>query len=195
MKILFDFLFSLIGLFLLSPLFLVIVIWILIDSPGDVFYIQQRVGKDNVEFSLIKFRTMIMDADQKGLITVGNNDARITRSGAFLRKYKLDELPQLINVMTGEMSFVGPRPEVRKYVDMYTEEQKKVLTVKPGITDLASIEYADENELLAKAPDPEKYYVEVVMPAKLKISLEYIRIQSFEQDIRLIFKTFTKIFT
>ncbi len=194
MKGLFDFLSAAIGLIVLSPLFLFIFIWVLIDSPGDVFYIQKRVGKDGVDFSLLKFRTMKPGSDKKGLLTVGNSDDRITNSGKFLRKYKLDELPQLINVLIGDMSIVGPRPEVRKYVELYSEEQKKVLSVKPGITDPASLEYANENELLAKAADPEKYYIETIMPAKLRISLEYIRTQSFEQDLRIIFKTLEKVF-
>ena len=137
---------------------------------------------------------MKTDSDKKGLLTVGNTDSRITRTGLWLRKYKLDELPQLVNVLLGNMSLVGPRPEVRKYVELYQVEQKKVLSVKPGITDNASIKYADENELLSKQADPEKFYISEVMPAKLKINLEYISNQNMAEDFRIIFRTFLKIF-
>ena len=155
MKRIFDLLFSFLGLVILSPFLLVIAILIVIDSKGDIFYLQQRVGKDNKDFNIFKFRTMRPNSDKQGLLTVGAKDSRITKIGVFLRKYKIDELPQLINVLIGNMSFVGPRPEVRKYVDLYNSEQKKVLTVKPGITDYASIEYSKENELLAKSENPE----------------------------------------
>ena len=146
----FDFILSLVGLVVLAPIFIVLAIWIKIDSKGPVFYKQVRVGQNGIDFGLFKFRSMVVDADKKGLITVGGRDPRITRSGYFIRKYKLDELPQLINVLLGDMSLVGPRPEVRKYVELYTDEQQKVLSVKPGITDYASIEYMDENEILGK---------------------------------------------
>lgn len=155
---------------------------------------QTRVGKNNKDFKLFKFRTMKTDSDKKGLLTVGNTDSRITGTGLWLRKYKLDELPQLFNVLIGEMSLVGPRPEVRKYVELYSHEQLKVLSVKPGITDNASIEYADENELLSKQTEPEKFYISEVMPAKLKINLEYISNQSIAEDFRIILKTFSRIF-
>lgn len=194
MKKIFDLSFSLIGTILLSPLFLITAIWIKIDSKGKIFYKQTRVGKNNTDFSLYKFRTMRADSDKSGLLTVGGRDNRITGAGYYLRKFKLDELPQLINIIKGEMSFVGPRPEVRKYVDLYNEEQKKVLSVLPGITDIASIKYRNENELLEKADDPEEYYIEYVMPDKLKLNLEYIEQRSFGNDIKVIFKTISAIF-
>ena len=165
-------------------------IWIKIDSEGPVFYRQVRVGKGNRDFRLFKFRSMRVGSDRKGLITVGGRDPRVTRSGYYIRKYKLDELPQLINVFTGDMSLVGPRPEVRKYVDLYTPEQMHVLDVRPGITDPASIRYRNENELLAQVEDPDRYYVEVIMQDKLQLNLEYVEKQSFRFDLQLIFKTF-----
>lgn len=154
---LFDLLFSLLGLLLLSPIFLVITILIAFDSPGDIFYRQTRVGKNGIDFRLFKFRTMVVGSDQKGLITVGGRDPRVTQIGYYLRKYKLDELPQLLNVLNGDMSLVGPRPEVRKYVNLYTVEQQKVLNVRPGITDYASIEYVDENQILENLLIPTKH--------------------------------------
>ena len=193
MKRIFDIVASGIGLILLSPLFVILAIWIKCDSIGPVFYKQVRVGRNNMDFQLFKFRSMRVGSDKKGLITVGGHDPRITRSGYFIRKYKLDEFPQLINVFKGDMSLVGPRPEVRKYVDMYTEEQMHVLDVRPGITDLASIRYRNENELLERVNDPDKYYVEVIMPDKLRINLEYVARHSFTFDIRLIFQTFRAI--
>jgi len=192
-KRIFDIFFSFLGLLLLSPLFLVLAVWISLDSRGGVFYRQLRVGRGNRDFRLIKFRSMRTDADKAGLITVGGHDPRITRSGYFIRKYKLDELPQLINVLKGDMSFVGPRPEVRKYVDMYTPEQLHVLDVRPGITDEASIRYRNENELLATADDPERFYIETVMPDKLRINLEYVQNHSLLGDIKLIFRTFAAV--
>ena len=193
MKRIFDIVASGIGLILLSPLFIILTIWIKCDSTGSVFYRQIRVGRNNRDFQLLKFRSMRVGSDKKGLITVGGHDPRITRSGYYIRKYKLDEFPQLINVFKGDMSLVGPRPEVRKYVDMYTEEQMHVLDVRPGITDLASIRYRNENELLERVNDPDKYYVEVIMPDKLRINLEYVARHSFTFDIRLIFQTFRAI--
>ena len=195
MKRLFDIISSSAGLIFLSPVFLFVAIWIKLDSKGPVFYRQVRVGKNGRDFRIYKFRSMRRGADKKGLITVGGRDPRVTRSGYYIRKYKLDELPQLINVFTGEMSVVGPRPEVRKYVDLYTEEQLKVLSVKPGITDIASIKYRNENELLDKADNPDKMYTEVIMPDKLKYNLEYIEKASFLYDIKLIFRTFKAVFT
>lgn len=189
----FDLLASSLGLLLLSPLFLVLAIWIKFDSRGPVFYRQVRVGKGNRDFRLFKFRSMRVGSDKKGLITVGGHDPRITRSGYYIRKYKLDELPQLINVFTGDMSLVGPRPEVRKYVDLYTPEQMHVLDVRPGITDLASIRYRNENELLEKVDDPDQYYTDVIMQDKLQLNLEYVQKQSFWFDLQLIFKTFWEI--
>lgn len=181
------------GLLVLSPLFLLLALWIKLDSEGPVFYRQVRVGRNNKDFKLFKFRSMRVGSDKKGLITVGGHDPRITRSGYFIRKYKLDELPQLINVFIGDMSLVGPRPEVRKYVDMYTSEQVHVLDVRPGITDMASIRYRNENELLEMAEDPDEYYVRVIMPDKLRINLEYVNSHSFWFDIKLIFQTFWEI--
>ena len=193
MKRLFDIFASGCGLLVLSPLFLLLAIWIKLDSKGPIFYKQIRVGRNNKDFYLLKFRSMRVGSDKKGLITVGERDPRITRSGYFIRKYKLDELPQLINVFCGDMSLVGPRPEVRKYVDMYTSEQMRVLSVRPGITDLASIRYRNENELLATAENPDQYYVEVIMQDKLRINLEYVANHSFWYDIKLIFNTFWAI--
>jgi lipopolysaccharide/colanic/teichoic acid biosynthesis glycosyltransferase len=165
------------------------------DSPGAVFYRQIRVGRGNKDFRLFKFRSMRPDSDKQGLITVGGRDPRVTRSGYYIRKYKLDELPQLINVFLGDMSLVGPRPEVRKYVDMYTPEQLHVLDVRPGITSLASIRYRNENEILAEATDPDKAYIEQVMPDKLAIDLEYVSKASLWTDIKLIFETFKVVVT
>lgn len=189
----FDIFTSFIGLLLLSPFFIIIAIVILIDSRGGVFYKQVRVGKNNKDFKLFKFRSMSKGSDKKGLLTVGGRDSRITRSGYFIRKYKLDELPQLLNVLFGDMSLVGPRPEVRKYVDMYNAEQMKVLSVKPGITDYASIEYSNENELLAKSSEPEKTYIEEIMPAKLLLNQKYITEQGLLTDIKIILRTIGKI--
>lgn len=193
MKRLFDIVASSIGLIALSPLFLVLALWIKADSKGPVFYRQTRVGKDNRDFRLYKFRSMRPDSDRLGLITVGGRDPRVTRSGYYIRKYKLDEFPQLINVLKGDMSLVGPRPEVRKYVDMYTPQQMRVLSVRPGITSLASIRYRNENEILAAADDPDRCYIEKVMPDKLRIDLEYVDKASLANDIRLIFSTFKEI--
>ena len=189
----FDFILSLVGLVVLAPIFIVLAIWIKIDSKGPVFDKQVRVGQNGIDFGLFKFRSMVVDADKKGLITVGGRDPRITRSGYFIRKYKLDELPQLINVLLGDMSLVGPRPEVRKYVDLYTDEQQKVLSVKPGITDYASIEYMDENEILGKSSDPEKTYIEEIMPEKIKYNMKYIQNKNVSEYFKIIFLTLLKI--
>lgn len=189
----FDILFSLVGLIILFPVFLVIAICIVLDSKGGVFYKQTRVGKDGVDFKLFKFRTMAAGSDKKGLITVGMQDNRITKVGRFLRKHKLDELPQFINVLKGDMSLVGPRPEVRKYVDLYTEEQRKVLSVRPGITDYASIEYINENEILGKSSDPDKDYINIVMPDKIRYNMKYINNRSLKEYFKVIFLTIKKI--
>jgi len=189
----FDFLFTILGLIILSPLFLIVAIWIKLDSNGPVLYRQTRVGRNNKDFRLFKFRSMVTDADTKGLITVGGRDPRVTQSGYFIRKYKLDELPQLINVLIGDMSLVGPRPEVRKYVDMYNETQRKVLSVKPGITDYASIEYIDENEILGRAENPEKVYIEQIIPEKIKYNIKYIQKRSVKEYFKIIFLTIGKI--
>ncbi len=193
MKRIFDIVASGCGLLVLSPIFLFLAIWIKLDSKGPVFYRQVRVGRNNKDFRIFKFRSMRVGSDKKGLITVGGRDPRVTRSGYFIRKYKFDELPQLINVFLGDMSLVGPRPEVRKYVDMYTSEQMRVLDVRPGITSLASIRYRNENDILAASEDPDKCYIEKVMPDKLVIDLEYVANHSFLYDIKLIFKTFWEI--
>ena len=189
----FDFVLSLVGLVILAPIFIVLAVWIKIDSVGPVFYKQIRVGQNGKDFGLFKFRSMVVDADKKGLITVGGRDPRITRSGYFIRKYKLDELPQLINVLVGDMSLVGPRPEVRKYVELYDDEQNKVLSVKPGITDYASIEYMDENEILGKSTDPEKTYIEEIMSEKIKYNMKYIKNRSLIEYFKIIFLTVLKI--
>ncbi len=193
MKRLFDIFFSFFAVFLLMPLFFFLALIILSDSKGGVFYKQVRVGKRGVQFYVFKFRTMRTDAHKQGLLTVGGRDKRITRVGYYLRKYKLDELPQFINILIGDMSFVGPRPEVPKYVEMYNQEQLKVLNVQPGLTDYASIEYMDENELLAQSNEPEKTYIEEIMPAKLKLNLKYIEDMSFSTDLKIIFRTLSKI--
>ena len=189
MKRLFDVTASGLGLLVLSPLFLVLTIWIKLDSKGPVFYRQVRVGRYNKDFRIFKFRSMRVGADKDSLVTIGGHDPRITRCGYFIRKYKLDELPQLINVFIGEMSLVGPRPEVRHYVDYWTPEQMHVLDVRPGITDPASIKFRNENELMKLADDPEKYYIEVIMQEKLRMYLEYVDKHNFWYDLGLIFKT------
>ena len=186
---LFDILFSFFGLILLSPLLILVAIWIKIDSGGPVLYRQIRVGLNGIDFGLLKFRSMRINADKAGLLTVGGRDSRITNAGYYLRKYKIDELPQLINVLMGDMSLVGPRPEVRKYVNLYNELQKKVLLVKPGITDMASIAYKKENELLAGSPDPEKTYIGEIMPEKLKLNMIYIENPGLINYFKIILKT------
>jgi len=193
LKRLFDIVCSFIGIVILLPVFIIISLFVVLDSRGGIFYRQVRVGKNNKAFFLLKFRTMQTGADKKGLLTVGSKDSRVTRVGYYLRKYKLDELPQLFNVLFGSMSLVGPRPEVRKYVDLYNAEQQKVLTVKPGITDYASIEYSNENEILAKAENPEQIYINEIMPHKLLLNLKYIHEQGFVTDVKIIFKTIGKI--
>lgn len=181
------------ALCVLWPVLLLIALAIVIDDPGPVFYRQVRVGRGGKEFRIFKFRTMVVDADKKGLqITVGR-DSRITRMGALLRKTKLDELAQLLNVFLGQMSFVGPRPEVPRYVAMYTPYQRQVLLVRPGITDYASIAYRNENDLLAGADDPERMYVEEIMPAKIELNMKYLRRVSPLEDIRLIFATIAAV--
>ncbi len=182
----FDVLFSLIATIVLFPFFLLIALAIKLTSKGPIFYKQVRVGKDNKDFKLYKFRSMRTGADKGSLLTVGGRDNRITPIGYYIRKFKLDELPQVINVLKGEMSVVGPRPEVRRYVDMYNAEQQKVLNVPPGITDYASIEFRNENELLAKADDPEQYYIDVVMPAKIELNYKFINNATFGEYVKII---------
>ena len=193
MKRSFDILFSFAILIILLPLFLLIAMLIKLDSKGRVFFIQKRVGKNAREFALFKFRTMKEDSEKSGKLTVGDRDSRITSVGFYLRKYKIDELPQFFNVLKGDMSIVGPRPEVRRYVEMYTEEQKDVLSVRPGITDVASLQYSDESKMLAQYPDAEEAYIKEIMPAKLSLSLEYIKRRSFTADLGVMGKTVLKI--
>ena len=188
-----DIVLSLLGLIFLLPIFLILAVWMKFDSQGSIFFRQIRVGKDGRDFRIYKFRTMIVNAEKMGIITIGERDPRITNSGYFLRKYKLDELPQLINVLKGEMSFVGPRPEVRKYVEMYNQEQLKILTVKPGITDYASIEYINEDEILGKSLDPERTYIEEIMPQKIKYNMKYINNKTMIEYFKIIFLTIIKI--
>ena len=193
LKRFFDITSSLIVLTIGLPFFIIISLLIALDSKGGVFFIQQRVGKHNKDFGLFKFRTMRRGSEKAGQITVGGKDPRITKTGYLLRKFKLDEFPQLLNVILGDMSIIGPRPEVRRYVDIYSKEQLEVLAVRPGLSDFASIEYMNENELLGKSENPEKTYIEEIMPAKLKLNLKYIQQKSFSTDIKLIFKTIGKI--
>lgn len=191
-KRIFDITASGLGIIVLSPILLIIALMIKKESDGPVFFKQIRVGEKGKNFEILKYRTMVVDAEKMGRqITVGN-DSRITKIGGFLRKYKLDELPQLINVFKGDMSLVGPRPEVPRYVEMYNEEQRKVLDVKPGITDLASIRYRDENELLGTAEDPDSMYINTIMPDKLALNLEYINRSNVFFDIYIILKTIIK---
>lgn len=189
MKRLFDILVSAAGLIALFPVFVILIPWIRMTSPGDAFYRQERIGKDAKPFYILKFRTMKMGADKGPAITIGEMDSRITGVGAFLRKYKLDELPQLINVLRGDMSLVGPRPEVRKFTDLYTPEQRNVFSIRPGITDLASITFRNENKLLEGKPDPIRYYIDVIMPEKLEMNLYYVKERSFWLDIKIIVRT------
>ena len=193
-KRLFDISISFLALVILLPVLIIISIWVLLDSKGGIFYRQRRVGKNNRDFTLLKFRTMHPGADARGLLTVGERDPRITGAGYSLRRTKLDELPQLINILAGDMSLVGPRPEVRKYVDLYTDEQLKVLDIRPGLTDNASLAYIDESEILAKSEDPEKTYIETILPAKLELNLQYIHERSMGKDIGIIFRTISGIF-
>ncbi len=191
-KRLFDLVSSSIVLVVLFPILFLVAILIVLDSKGRIFYRQIRVGKDGKEFGLLKFRTMHPNMDQVQ-ITVGHRDPRVTRVGYYLRKFKVDEFPQLLNILKGEMSVVGPRPEVPKYVAMYNEEQQKVLSVKPGLTDFASLEYVHESELLAASDNPEKTYIEEIMPHKLSLNLKYIQEKSLSTDVKLIVRTILKI--
>jgi lipopolysaccharide/colanic/teichoic acid biosynthesis glycosyltransferase len=188
-----DFLFSFFGLILLSPLFLLIGLLIRFSSSGPVIYKQTRIGLYGVKFDVYKFRSMRLNSDKLGLITVGGRDSRVTAIGYYLRKYKLDELPQLINVLLGDMSFVGPRPEVKKYVDLYTLDQRRVLSIKPGITDWASILYRDENIILEKSNNPEQEYIHKIMPDKIKYNLIYINKHSIIEYFKIITVTFWRI--
>lgn len=193
MKRIFDVVFSLIGITILLPFYIIISILILLSGKGGVLYNQERVGRDSVIFKVFKFRTMRPDSFSKGALTVGSRDPRITEVGYYLRKYKLDELPQLFNVLFGDMSFVGPRPEVKKYTDLYNDEQKKVLSVRPGITDYASIKFRNENDLLAASDEPEQLYIDEIMPEKLALNMKYIQDNTIFKDIKIIFDTFYTI--
>ena len=189
----FDIIFSAVGLIVLSPLFLILLIIIKLDSKGGGFFTQERIGKNGIPFKLYKFRTMRQNSDKEGLITVGGHDSRITKAGYFLRKYKLDELPQLWNVLIGDMSLVGPRPEVEKYTKLYTEQQRKVLSVRPGITDWASIKYVDENVILGQSTDPDRAYIDQIIPEKIRYNMIWIDNQSVTEYFKIIFMTLWSI--
>ena len=193
MKRLFDILVSVLVLLVFLPIGLVIFIWVAFESRGGVFYRQERIGKDGVPFKMLKFRSMKKHADREGTLTVGMRDPRITRSGYFIRKYKLDEFPQFINVLKGDMSIVGPRPEVQEYVNLYSLDQRRILSVRPGITDYASLEFFHENELLGKSIDPKKTYIEEIMPAKIELNMQCIEHPGLAQDLKIMWRTFVKI--
>lgn len=193
-KRLLDLLGSTVGLLIFSPILIILAIAIKLDSKGPVFYMQERIGKGGLPFKLFKFRSMYTGADKKGLLTVGGKDNRVTKVGYFIRKYKFDEIPQFLNVFFGDMSLVGPRPEVKKYTDLYNSEQREVLNVKPGMTDYASIEYRNENDVLAASADPEKTYIEEIMPHKLELNKKYISEAGLFTDIKILFITFKTIF-
>jgi len=193
MKRAFDLLFSLFMLTLFFPIGLIISVLILFGSPGGIFYRQERIGRNGVPFKLYKFRSMRVNAEASGKLTVGMKDPRITSVGVFIRKYKLDEFPQFINVLKGNMSIVGPRPEVHEFVALYSDTQKKVLEVKPGITDYASIEYFNENELLASSDNPKKTYVEKIMPDKLELNQKYLANPTLAHDLKIIFMTIRRV--
>lgn len=192
-KRIFDVFFSITGIVIILPLLIFISIIILLDSKGGVIYRQKRVGRNNSEFNLFKFRTMRTGADKASLLTIGDSDSRITRSGQWLRKFKLDELPQLFNILKGDMSFVGPRPEVSKYVALYDQVQLRILTVKPGLTDWASIDYIDESQLLASAKNPEAYYIKHIIPLKIAHNLRYIDHNNLWIDMKIILLTIKSI--
>ena len=192
MKRIFDIIISFIILLIFLPVGLIMALWILFESKGGVFYRQERIGKFGNPFLILKFRSMLKDADKSGKLTIGR-DPRITQSGHFLRKFKLDEFPQFINVLIGEMSIVGPRPEVKEFVDLYTEDQRQVLNVRPGITDYASVEYFNENEMLGKSEDPHKTYIEVIMPAKIELNKKYLANPSLGNDLSIMWRTFKRI--
>jgi len=194
MKRVFDIIFSGFVLMCFLPIGGIIALCIALESKGGIFFKQERIGKNGAPFQLLKFRSMFINSESMGKITVGKKDARITGMGYFIRKYKLDEFPQFINVLKGEMSIVGPRPEVKEYVYLYTESQRKILQVKPGITDLASLAYFHENELLAKSDNPQQTYIQEVMPEKIRLNERYLANPSLSQDLVIICKTFAKIF-
>ena len=191
----FDVLAALIGIVLLAPLLLIIAIIIKIDSKGPVLFIQERVGKNNKDFQIYKFRTMKPQSEKQGLLTLGNHDSRITKVGYFLRRYKLDEFPQLFNILKGDMSFVGPRPELRYYVNFYNEDDLKIFAVRPGITGLASLKYRNEVELLKAADNPEEFFIKTIIPDKLKYNKTYIEKRHFFFDLKLIVMTIVQVLT
>ncbi|MDA9344141.1 sugar transferase [Algibacter sp.] len=195
LKRLFDVVLSVIGILLLFPILLLISILIKLDSKGPILFIQGRVGKNNKDFKIFKFRTMRVQSDKKGLLTLGNNDSRITKMGYVLRRYKIDEFPQLINILKGDMSFVGPRPELRYYVNFYNDDDMKIFEVRPGITGLASLKYRNEVELLKAAKDPEAFFIKTIIPDKLKYNKAYISKQNFFFDLKLILLTIVKVIT
>ena len=192
-KRLFDFIFASISLLLVLPIFLALAMLIKLEDGGPIFYRGARVGQDGRSFNIFKFRTMVVDAERLGGPSTAADDPRITRIGKFIRKYKLDEVPQLINVFKGEMSLVGPRPEVQHYVDMFTDEEKAILTVRPGITDWASLWNPDEGRILSGSPDPERTYMEKIRPTKLKLQLKYVRERSFFVDLIIILRTLATV--
>ena len=193
MKRAFDLIIAIVVLIVFLPLFLIVGMLIMMESKGGIFFKQERIGKNLIPFNILKFRTMYVNAEAKGKLTVGSKDSRITKIGFWIRKYKIDELPQFINVAKGEMSIVGPRPEVNKYVVLYNNEQKKVFCIKPGITDYASLEYFEENKLLGESSNPEETYTKEIMPKKLKINLKYVENHNFLTDLNIIWKTFIRI--
>lgn len=193
LKRMFDIALSLAGLLFLTPFFFVITLFILFDSKGTVFYKQTRVGLNNKDFILYKFRTMYVGSEKLGLLTISDVDTRITRCGYWLRKYKLDELPQLLNVLLGDMSIVGPRPEVRRYVDIYDKRQRSILSVKPGVTDWASIQFHNESEILSASDDPENFYLNIIIPLKTEQNLKYINHNNLWIDLKIIVITLLKV--
>lgn len=194
LKRVYDIIFSSLGLLVLVPLFMVVAVMIKLDSPGPVFYHQTRIGKDGKEFKILKFRKMHQYVGDSGSNLTTTNDERMTRFGAFLRRSKIDELPQAVNVLLGEMAVVGPRPETPNYVELYDEQQRQVLKVKPGITDYASIYFIDEGDLLQYADDSERLYIEAIMPQKIRLNLKYIAEMSLITDMKIIYLTFKNIF-
>jgi lipopolysaccharide/colanic/teichoic acid biosynthesis glycosyltransferase len=188
-----DVILALLLIIIFSPLFILLAVWIKLDSAGTVFYKQLRVGKNNKDFWLFKFRSMKAGADKESLLTYSSGDGRITKPGKFIRRYKLDELPQLYNVLIGQMSMVGPRPEVRKYVDLYTDEQQKILSMRPGITDIASIVYYNENAILESQADPEAFYINTIMPDKIRLNQEYINNPSVGNYFHILFSTVKRV--
>ena len=194
-KRVFDFVFSASLLVVLFPFLVILAILVVATSKGPLFILQMRIGKNEQPFRLVKFRTMKPNSENLGLLTIGNRDDRVTQFGYFLRKYKLDELPQFWNVLKGEMSMVGPRPEVKKYVDLYTPEQKQIFAVKPGITDVSSLYFWNESELLGEQENPENYYITTILPQKLKMSLTYQKSATFISDLGIIFKTIKSFFS